>query len=48
LINVIENYVDKGQEIAVQGKISYRSYDTNKGEKRYVTEIIVNELLLLG
>ena len=48
LVNVVENYVNKGQEIAVEGKLTNRSYDTKEGEKRYVTEILVNELLLLG
>ena len=48
LVNVVENYVNKGQEIAVEGKLTYRSYETKEGEKRYITEILVNELLLLG
>jgi len=45
---IIEKYVVKGKEIAVEGKLSHRSYDDKNGEKRYVTEIIVNELLLIG
>jgi single-strand DNA-binding protein len=48
LVKVVEGYVKKGQEIAVEGKLTNRSYDTKEGEKRYVTEILVNELLLLG
>ena len=48
LVNVVENYINKGQEIAVEGKLTNRTYNTETGEKRYVTEIIVNELLLLG
>jgi len=48
LVKVVENYVNKGQEIAVEGKLTNRSYDAKGGEKRYVTEILVNELLLLG
>ena len=48
LVNVVENYVKKGQEIAVEGKLTNRSYETKEGEKRYVTEILVNELLMLG
>ena len=48
LVNVVENYVNKGQEIAIEGKLTNRSYDTKEGEKRYVTEILVNELLMLG
>ncbi len=48
LVNVVENYVNKGQEIAVAGKLTNKSYETKQGEKRYITEILVNELLLLG
>lgn len=47
-VNVIEKYVAKGKEVAVDGKLTSRSYETQQGEKRYVTEIVVNELLLLG
>ena len=45
---IIEQFVEKGQEIAVEGKIVNRSYETKEGEKRYSTEIQVSELLLLG
>lgn len=45
---IMEKYVEKGKEIAVEGKIIYRSYDDKDGAKRYITEIRVDELLLLG
>ena len=45
---IIEKYVVKGKEIAVTGKLTYRSYDDKDGAKRYITEILVNEILLLG
>lgn len=45
---IIEKYVTKGKEIAVRGKLTSRSYETGEGEKRNVTEVVVNELLLLG
>ena len=45
---VIENYVTKGKEVAIEGKLTSRSYETKHGEKRYLTEIVCNELLLLG
>jgi single-strand DNA-binding protein len=48
LVKVVENYVNKGQEIAVEGKLTIKSYETKQGEKRYVTEILVSELLMLG
>jgi len=44
---LIEQYVTKGKQIAIEGKLSSRSYDDKEGEKRYTTEVIVNELLLL-
>lgn len=45
---IIEQYVNKGQEIAIEGKLTSRNYDDKDGNKRYVTEIVVNELLMLG
>ncbi|WP_299156178.1 single-stranded DNA-binding protein [uncultured Christiangramia sp.] len=45
---LVENYVSKGKEIAVHGKLTYRSYETEAGDKKYVTEVIVNEVLFLG
>lgn len=45
---IIEKYVSKGKEIAVEGKLVHRSYDSKDGEKRYITEVVVSELLLLG
>jgi single-strand DNA-binding protein len=46
--DIVEKYLEKGKEVALDGKITYRSYEDKDGEKRYVTEIIVNEILLLG
>lgn len=43
---VIENYVTKGREIIVEGKLSSRSYETKQGEKRYITEVVCNEVVL--
>ena len=45
---IIENYVAKGKEIAVEGKLASRSYEDNEGVKRYVTEVVISEILLLG
>ena len=41
---VIAQYVSKGQKIAVEGRIQTRSYDANDGTKRYVTEVVVNNM----
>ena len=45
---IIENYLTKGNEVAVEGKLTHRSYENKEGEKRYITEIRCNELLMLG
>lgn len=42
--DIIEKYVVKGKEIAIEGKLTHRSYDDKDGNKR----IVANELLLLG
>ena len=45
---IMEKYMPKGKEIAVEGKLTYRSYDDKDGVKRMITEIRVEELVLLG
>jgi single-strand DNA-binding protein len=45
---IIEEYVTKGKEVAVEGKLTTRSYDDKEGNKRYTTEVVCNELLMLG
>ncbi|SNY95352.1 single-stranded DNA-binding protein [Flagellimonas pacifica] len=45
---IVENFLVKGKEVAIEGKLVSRSYETKEGEKRYVTEIKCNELLMLG
>jgi len=45
---IIEKYLEKGSEIAIEGKLVNRNYDDKDGNKRYVTEILVNEILMLG
>ncbi len=46
--DIIEKYVNKGQEIALEGKLTSRSYEDPEGKKRYITEVVCNELLMLG
>ena len=45
---IVEKYLKKGNEVAIEGKLSSRNYTDKDGIKRYVTEIVVNELLLIG
>ena len=41
---VISQYVTKGQKIAVEGRIQTRRYDAQDGNKRYVTEVVVQSM----
>lgn len=43
-----EEYLKKGDEVAVEGKLSNRSYIDKDGNKRYATEVVVNEFLKMG
>jgi len=45
---IVEKYLVKGNEVAVEGKLTSRSYEDKEGVKKYITEIVVNELLMLG
>ena len=44
----IENFVQKGKQIGIEGKLVNRSYENKEGDRKYVTEVVCNELLLLG
>lgn len=48
LANIAETYLRKGAEVSVEGKLTTRHYSDNDGVKKYVTEIVVSELLMLG
>lgn len=48
IADIIEQFVTKGKEIAVEGKLTTRIWDDNEGIKHYITEVTCNELLLLG
>ena len=45
---IAEKYLQKGSELAIEGKLTYRSFDDKNGEKKYFTEIIINEFVMLG
>lgn len=45
---IAEKFLSKGKEVAIEGKLISRSYNDKEGNKKYITEIQVNELLLLG
>ena len=45
---IAEKFLDKGSEVAIEGKLVNRSYTDKEGNKKYITEVQVNEVLLLG
>ncbi|MBK8088070.1 MAG: single-stranded DNA-binding protein [Chitinophagaceae bacterium] len=45
---IAEKYLTKGKEVVVEGKLVNRNYTDKEGNKKYSTEVQVNELLLLG
>ena len=44
---VAEKYLQKGSEVPIEGKITNRSYEDKNGDSHYVTEIVVNSLMML-
>ncbi len=45
---IAEKYVKKGDEIAIAGKITYRSWEDKDGKTNYITEVVANEIQMLG
>ena len=48
LAEICEKYVTKGKQLAVAGRIQTRNYEDKDGQRRYITEVIVSDLQLLG
>ncbi len=48
LAKVVEKYVHKGDKIYIEGRIRYRSYDDQKGMRRYVAEILAENMEMLS
>ena len=47
-VEIIEQLLKKGSHVAIEGKLTHRSYDDKDGNKRYITEVVANELVLLN
>ena len=45
---VVESYLEKGKEVALEGKLTTRSWDDENGNKKYITEVVCSEILFLG
>ncbi len=48
LAEIAENYLKKGSQVYIEGKISNRSYEDKDGVKKYVSEVVGRDLRLLG
>ena len=48
LTEIVEKFVHKGRKIGIEGRLTYRQYDAADGTKKYVTEVICEQLELLG
>jgi single-strand DNA-binding protein len=47
LAEIAGKYLKKGRQVAVEGRIVYRTYEDKKGATKYITEIVLNDLILL-
>jgi single-strand DNA-binding protein len=48
LAEVAEKYLKKGSQIYVEGRLQTRSWDDQNGQKRYTTEIVADNMVMLG
>ncbi len=44
----LANYLLKGKQVYIEGRLQSRSYEDKEGQKKYVTEIVCDDLILLG
>lgn len=47
LAKTIEKYLFKGSEVAVEGKLTHRTFDDKEGNKRFYTEVVLNDMVML-
>lgn len=48
LATIAEKYLKKGNQVAIEGKLVHRVYENGTGEKKFITEISANDLVMLG
>jgi single-strand DNA-binding protein len=48
MANVAEEYMDKGDQVLLEGQLKNREYTDKEGNKKYITEIVVNDFHMLG
>jgi single-strand DNA-binding protein len=47
LADIAERYLEKGSQVVIDGKLTTRNYTDKEGSKKYFTEVVANEMLLL-
>jgi single-strand DNA-binding protein len=47
LAKTVQKYLAKGSEVAVEGKLTHRAYDDKEGKKRYFTEVVMTDMVML-
>jgi len=47
MAKTIQKYLVKGSEVAVEGKLTHRSYEDKEGKKRYLTEVVLTDMVML-
>ena len=48
IAEIAEKFLSKGKEVAIEGRLVNRSYIDREGNKKYITEVHISELLMLG
>lgn len=48
LAETVKNYLSQGSQVAVEGRIQTRNYDDQNGQRRYVTEVVVENIDFVG
>jgi single-strand DNA-binding protein len=47
LAKIAEKYLNKGSEVAVEGKLTHRTYEDKDGNKKYYTEVVLHDIVML-
>jgi single-strand DNA-binding protein len=47
LAKIIQKYLNKGSEVAVEGKLTHRTFEDKDGKKRYFTEVVLTDMVML-
>jgi len=48
IAEIMQVLLKKGKQVAVQGKLTHRSYEDKEGQKRFISEVVVNEFMPLN